>query len=238
MTEIIEYVEMGRFNSKESGFYVIEHSAPSPDEQEIIESIPYMQGVYDFSRLLGERVFENRKVEIKLYRPQVIYDQRKLLEQEAKQQLMLNEIMPIYDTWLDGCHWLGKCESVTAEDSHEYNSLTLSLVFDCYPFALKNANGYSDEFDIDYFVDGIDQWTGFWVRGQRKILLVNEGVNATSPTLIATASMFILLEDGLRIEVKQGENTDIFFKLNRGENYLTVFGTGHISFTMEQDVMV
>lgn len=238
MTDIVEYMEMGRFNSKDSGFYVIEHEAPSPDEQEIIESIPYMQGVYDFSRLLGERVFENRKVTIKLVKPQAIYQERKALEQAARDQLMLNEIMPIYDSWLDGCHWLGKCESVEAEDDHEYNRLTLTVVFDCYPFALKNASGYSDEFDIDYFVDGVDQWTGFWINGMKKILLINEGANATSPTITATANMLITLSDGSTVSVKKGENQDLFFKLARGENHLLISGSGHISFTMEQDVMV
>lgn len=238
MTEIVEYIEMGRFNSKDAGYYVIEHEAPSPDEQEIIESIPYMQGVYDFSRLLGERVFENRKVTIKLVRPQTVYQERKILEQEAKEQLMLNEIMPIYDSWLDGCHWLGKCESVEAEDDHDYNRLILTLVFDCYPFALKNASGYSDEFNVDFFVDGVDQWTGFWIKGLQRVLLINEGANATSPTITASADMVITLEDGSTISVTRGENQDLFFKLVRGENYLIIRGDGHISFTMEQDVMV
>ncbi|WP_086312623.1 hypothetical protein A5821_000243 [Enterococcus sp. 7F3_DIV0205] len=236
--EINEYIEMGRFNSKEAGYYVLEHDAPSPDEQEIIESIPFMQGVYDFSRLLGERVFDNRKLTIKLYRPQTDYEERKRLEQEAKEQLMLNEITSITDSWLDGCHWLGKCTSVNADDDQGRNALTLILTFDCYPFALKDAAGYTDEFDVDYFVDGVDQWTGFFVKGQRTILLINEGVNATSPIITATGKMQLIMEDGESLEIQKGQNQDLFFKLKRGENRLTILGNGHIRFITETEVMM
>ena len=48
MIEIVEYMAKGRFNSKEHGFYIIEHDAPSAEEVEIIEQIPFMQGQYDF----------------------------------------------------------------------------------------------------------------------------------------------------------------------------------------------
>ncbi|MGC6768928.1 hypothetical protein [Enterococcus sp. LJL51] len=236
--EIKEYIEVGRFNSKTAGYYVLEHDAPSPDEQEIIESIPFMQGVYDFSMLLGERVFENRTVTVKLFRPLAQYDERKRLEQEAKEQLLLNGIVPIYDTWLDGCHWLGKCESVRADDDQESNSLILTVVFDCYPFALKDASGYTDEFDVDYFTDGVDQWTGFFVNGTRKVLLISEGANATSPIMTATETLLLITEEDERLPIKKGQNQDLFFKLKRGANLLTLVGNGHVSFSFETEVMV
>ena len=50
MIEIVEYMAKGRFNSKEHGFYIIEHDAPSAEEVEIIEQIPFMQGQYDYRR--------------------------------------------------------------------------------------------------------------------------------------------------------------------------------------------
>lgn len=236
--EIKEYIEMGRFNSKNAGYYILEHDAPSPNEQEIVESIPFMQGVYDFSMLLGERVFDNRTVTVKLFRPLTIYDNRKQIEQQTKEELMLGGVRPIYDSWLDGCHWLGKCESVKADDKHDTNSLELTVVFNCYPFALKNASGYSDEFDVDFFVDGIDQWTGFEIAGKRTILLINEGVNATSPILFSNSNMELVTEEGEKIQISKGQNQDLFFKLKRGENYLTIIGNGNLHFTVETEVMV
>lgn len=44
----------------------------------------------------------------------------------------------IDDSWLrSGLRWYGKCKSVKAEDDSSSNSLTLTVEFDVYPFALR-----------------------------------------------------------------------------------------------------
>lgn len=237
MLEIKEYIEFFEFNSKTEGFYIVEHNAPSPDEKEVIENLPFMQGVYDFSMLLGERIFDNRAVTVKMIKPMLPYEDRKRAEENAKAKLMLNGIGPIKDSYLDGCHWVGKCESVDVDDDQEKNSITLSVVFDCYPFAIKSATSYSDEFDIDYFTDGVDQWTGFDVNGSKKVLLINTGVNRIGPSTYASAEMEIHHSEGVT-KIPKGDNKDYFFKLEKGLNEFTIVGNGHISFYMEQEVMV
>src|SRR5690625_6301393 len=47
-------------HTSEYGMWLENRQAPTPSEKEIIESVPFMQGVYDFSNILGERVFNNR----------------------------------------------------------------------------------------------------------------------------------------------------------------------------------
>ncbi len=236
MTQITEYFSFGDFNSKTEGFYILEHDAPSPDEKEIIEDIPYMQGVYDFSMLLGERVFENRTVTFKIAKFMAPYADRKKAAQDTKNKLMLNGILPVADSYLDSCHWLGKCKSVDPDDDQERNKLTLTVVFDCYPFAIRNATSYSDEFDVDYFTDGVDAWTGFHVVSYRKILLFNTGNTRISPTAVASKKM-TLKSGGASIQLLPGENKDFFFKLEIGVNEIELIGTGHVSFYVEQEVM-
>ena len=63
ITKIKEYISFGDFNSRDAGWYLQKREAPTPDEKEIVESIPFMQGVLDFSSVLGERVFEPRSEE-------------------------------------------------------------------------------------------------------------------------------------------------------------------------------
>lgn len=236
MLEIVEYFSFNQFNSKDEGFYIIEHEAPSPAEKEIIEVLPFMQGQHDFSMLLGERVFENRPVTFKIWRPMTIYDDRKVLEANAKEKLMLNGILPIRDTYLNKCHWIGKCKSVKADDKQETNTLTLTVEFDCYPFAIRNATGYSDVFDEEYFTDGIDQWTGFWVDGSKKVLIINEGVNALNPKMECTAPMTVSA-NGHTSKLVKGTNEDILFRFKKGLNYIDILGEGHISFYMDIEVM-
>lgn len=44
ITKIKEYIKFGDFNSRDSGWYLQKREAPTPDEKEIVESIPFMQG--------------------------------------------------------------------------------------------------------------------------------------------------------------------------------------------------
>lgn len=240
MLDIVEYVAKGNFNSKDYGFYIIEHGAPSPEEVEIIEEIPFMQGQYDFSMLTGERIFSNRPVTVTIWKPNTPYADRKSLEAQVKKDLMLTGIDYIDDSWLnEGLRWYGKCKSVKAEDDASANSLTLTIEFDVYPFALRENISYSDVFDEDYFTDdSVDNWTGYYVHGSRNIKLINYGANASSPVIQATAKMFLLLEDNTQVEVPKGESQDFFFKLKKGLNQIRVFGEGHISFFVSNEVMV
>ncbi|MGM0125732.1 hypothetical protein IGI37_003132 [Enterococcus sp. AZ194] len=228
--------QFGKFDSKKEGFYLVKHDAPTPSEKEIVEEIPYMQGVYDFSFLLGERVFNNRKITFRLYAPSMAYERRQEIQASVKEQLMINQILPLYDSYLSTSHWVGKCESVSVDDSQEYDSLSLTVVFDCYPFAIRDRTSYSDVFNEAYLTDGVDQWTGFHVDGKREILLVNEGVNAVSPMIVSTNTMVVETKEE-KFSISVGENKDLFFKLSRGGNKLTVTGQGHVSFFIETEVM-
>ena len=75
----IEGIQFYDFNSVNEGLRLTNRSAPTPDEKEIVEDIPYMQGVLDFSMLLGERVFNNRTLTYSFYTKSMSYRKRKSL---------------------------------------------------------------------------------------------------------------------------------------------------------------
>ena len=45
ITQIKEYIQFSDFNSKDAGWYLQSRDAPTPDKKEIVEQIPYLQGV-------------------------------------------------------------------------------------------------------------------------------------------------------------------------------------------------
>lgn len=61
-------------------------TAPTPEEQEITESVPYRQGSYDFSMIDNERFFNNREITYKLLYVGEKYHNRKGFEQELNRQ--------------------------------------------------------------------------------------------------------------------------------------------------------
>lgn len=234
-----EKVEFNRFDSANLGLLVAEHHSPTPNEKQILESVPFMQGQHDFSMLLGERVFDNRLITIQFIKPNQDYTQHRLLLQEIRRTLMLNETGLIYDSYLESCHWVGKCSYVDADNYDSKTKTSFVYVeFDCYPFAIKNDKYYNDEFDVDYFTDGIDQYTAYQIEGWRRIFIYNEGSNALGTTIYATNPMKIIHENGNELSVSKGETTDKFFKMERGKNVLTIIGTGTIRFSIETEVMV
>ena len=53
--------------------------------------------------------------------------------------------------YVQGFAGMEKCKSVKAEDDSSSNSLTLTVEFDVYPFALRENISYSDVFDRGLF---------------------------------------------------------------------------------------
>lgn len=96
--EINEYIQFMGFNSKNEKLYLMERNAPTPDEKEILKNLPFKQGVLDFSALLGSRVFENREIEYVFMLFNTPYSQRKIVERNIKQKLMVHPRNKLYDT--------------------------------------------------------------------------------------------------------------------------------------------
>lgn len=63
--ENAEYIDFAGFNSSDYDWWLIDRTATTPEEQEITESVPYMQGEYDFSMYDQERFFKTRELTYK-----------------------------------------------------------------------------------------------------------------------------------------------------------------------------
>ena len=130
---------------------------------------------------------------------------------------MMDGIDYIDDSWLrSGLRWYGKCKSVKAEDDSSSNSLTLTVEFDVYPFALRKIFLIPMSLTMTIsqtIAPTIGQATIFT---EREIFLINMGANASSPTIKATSTMQLTTDDGITIKVPKGESQDYFFKLKEG----------------------
>ena len=67
----------GEYHTSDYQMWLVDRQAPSPPEKEILESVPYMQGSYDFSNLLGERVYDNRVISYEFEILQRDYERRR-----------------------------------------------------------------------------------------------------------------------------------------------------------------
>lgn len=152
--KVKEHVVFGDFNSLERNMYLIDRSAPTPSEKEVIESIPFMQGAFDFSMIMGERVFTNRSVSYTFHLYEEDYDTRKFSQTAFENELMRKGRVKLTDTYSPGYYFLGKCTSVDTQDDHEYKRLIVSVEFDCYPFKISTlAEGHDIWDEINFELD-------------------------------------------------------------------------------------
>lgn len=236
MSEIYEGFTFVNENTAHRKLRLIDRSAPSPPEKTIIENLPFVQGVYDFSTMLGERIFENRDITYRFNLFEREYGNRKIAEIKLKQWLMKNDIGPLYDTHSIGYYWLGKFTSVTVEDDHKSGVLVATVVFNCYPFMigiLAEGNDIWDDFNFE--LDAAHN-VEFTVSGRKKINLLNVGANSVVPTITTNVAM-IIIKDEVTYNVSAGTIKDDLFRLQIGENPMVIQGTGTIKFTFYKEVL-
>ena len=236
MVEIIEKIQFNKFDSKELGFYLISRDAPTPDEKELIEDLPFVQGEYDFSMLTGERIFKNRKISYVFHYFNAPYEIRKKVENKTKALLMMNGQSKIIDSHDPGYYWFGKCESVQVDDDESKRKLIIKIEFNCYPYLIALDSAFNDEWDTFDLEDGVAQFYKYRIKGKREINLTNYGSVSTSPIIKVSDPMKLTLNDSV-IELKKGKNEDFFIKLSVGENILNVTGNGTFEIDMRLEVM-
>lgn len=235
--EIKEYIQFMGFNSKTEKLYLIERNAPTPDEKEILKNLPFKQGVLDFSALLGSRVFENREIEYVFKLFNTPYNQRKIVERTIKQKLMVHPRNKLYDTHDSNYYWLGKCKSVDVENGERFNQLTVTIVFDCYPYMISHTNYFDDLWDDFEFDEDVANYTKYKVKGFLTFPLYNAGSVSVRPKVIVDSQFSVKVNDGSPIVFEEGSKQDYYLSLRPGINEVYVEGTGIIQFHYQKEVM-
>lgn len=235
--EVTEGFIFGDFSSVRNDFFLIERTAPTPSEKTIIETIPYSQGVFDFSMIEKDRFFNNRTITYKIENFNKTYESRKVIENDIKNTLMPLGIAPIYDTHDRNYHWLGKCQSVSVDDNAKDRTLTATIVFDCYPFAISNNYEGDDIWDTFNFENDVAQKVKYDVNGHQIINLINISSHTSEVEIIVNGLITINGNFGV-LNLTTGTYNDTQLVLNVGSNELRLTGTGTIEFRWRKEVMI
>lgn len=235
--EINEYIQFMNFNSKNEKLYLIERNAPTPEEKEILKDIPFKQGVLDFSALLGSRVFKNREIEYVFMLFNTPYNQRKIVERNIKQKLMVHPRNKLYDTHDANYYWLGKCKSVEVENGEQFNQLKVTVTFDCYPYMISHTDYFDDYWDTFEFDEDVANYTKYVVNGSLEFPLFNAGSVAVKPEITVNNTFRVKVNDENFIEFQSGSKQDYYLSLKPGLNKVIVEGNGTIQFHYQKEVM-
>lgn len=207
----------------------------TPSKIKITETIPFMNGSYDFSNLYGNNCYTERKLE---YEFLVKADSRQKLEYLRMYidnwLLGTNKKTVLMDDNLKGYYYLAECESVDYEDLVKNGKI--KAIFTAYPFKIRDCYEGNNLWDSFNFELDVLQDTKFTVNGSSNVNIYNSSAIDIEPTIIASSN-FEIIKDNKKYVVESGTSKDYRFKLKKGDNNITLKGNGTIEFRFRKEVL-
>lgn len=213
----------------------VEISYPTP--KLIKGSVPFQNGEYDFTGLYGGTPFNNRRIAITFeYRGDTGFSRTNL-------NVYYTDVV----NWLYGAnenrlyidheqgYFIGRVINITPIEILNYSG-KITVEFDCYPFRTNELAEGSDiwdefNFELDYSIE-----TKFNVNGTFSIDLYNSSIINKTPEVICS-SKFEIIKNGITYNFMPGTYKDYRFVLNKGNNHMTIKGTGNIEFKFYKEVI-
>jgi predicted phage tail component-like protein len=211
-------------------------SIQPPSKKKVKDSVPFMDGSYDFSTVgtNGEPTYEERKITIILGLPAdnkerlyMLYSKTlEWLSDAGKSQLIFDDIQDYY--------FMAEVEDASSfEEIMAFGNLTVE--FTAEPFKKGLYLVGSEEWDTFNFEDDMMQDVEFDVVDTKTITLYNPG-RTINPVINCNAVMSIV-KSGVTYNLVVGDNKKYGFKLQNGANSIVINGTGHIKFLFRKEVL-
>lgn len=231
------------FNNKNSyidfGVTIESIDIQPPSKKKIKDSVPYMNGSYDFSTIGtgGEIVYNEREIKIRFNlvtrnKLSLYLKYSKVLEWllgTGQQKLIFN--------FMTGYYFLAEVESATSFEEVLQRAGRLEVSFVCEPF--KYGTDLAGELlwdNIDFELPDYIQNTLFTISGSQTVTLYNPSSHSIIPKIVCNANMSCTA-NGYTANFTTTKNTDWGFKLKPGANNIQINGTGNINFEYRKEVL-
>lgn len=228
-----------RFNNLHSyddlDLLVLEKNITTPTKAKVKESVPFMNGTYDFSNLYGGNCFSERTLEFTF---KVKHNNRiglEFMRTKIENWLMgTNTQVKLIEDDLPGYYYLAECEAIDFEDFNRFGKL--KATFAAYPFKIGESYEGNNLWDDFNFELDVLQDTKFTISGTNNVNIYNSSAIDIEPVIVASSN-FEIIKDNKKFIVEVGESKDYRFKLSKGNNNLTIKGNGSIEFRFRKEVL-
>lgn len=227
------------FNGKHNhDMDVVMHSKTiqSPSKNKIKETVPFMNGSYDFSTVTtnGEIAYGERQISIELGLNMYSKEGLQTLYSKTMQWIVdIGRSKLIFDDDPD-YYYIAEVESSTTLDQvMEFGKM--SITFIAYPFKTSVDNAGEETWDLFNFELDYMQDVEFDIDISKTVSIYNCG-RSVCP-LINCSSTMTLTKGSYTTNLLAGDNKDWLFKLQNGVNSISINGTGHIKFTFRKEML-
>ncbi|MBV4423158.1 distal tail protein Dit [Clostridium tyrobutyricum] len=234
------FIFNGKHSYKDFNVWLQEKKIQPPAKVKIKETIPFMNGTYDFSSVgsNGEPVYGERQIQVKLglrtRNKKELYTVYQLilewLEDTGRQELLFDNIPGFYFT----------AEVESAPSFEEALMLgNLTITFTAQPFKVSTSYMGDDIWDTFNFLTDYTQYTNIFEINEdgpgTTVIMYNNGRNITPVINVSVDNMRLSFE-GKIYYLTKGDNKLWGMKLKNGENVLHFYnalGTVKILFRWE-----
>lgn len=238
MDKFYGIIKGGKHSYNDFGLKIISRELNPPSKNKVKETIPFMNGSYDFSSLYGENTYGERKIKY-------VFDFRynNKIEFISKKIAITNWLNsgfkePLYDDLIPGYYFIAECED-SIDFSEGYIDCEVAVTFTAYPF--KICNVYEGDIAWDDFNFELDvlQETKFDINGVKNVKIYNVGATSIVPEVICSSISGVMevTKNNIIYKFNSGTSKDFVFELGIGQNDMTIKGNGTIEFRFRKEVL-
>lgn len=217
------------------GIKILSRSISIPSKRKIKDTVPFMNGSYDFSLLYGEQTYDERETTYTFSLPKKDKVKLNMLKIKIIEWLYDGIQSKLYDDQIPGFYFLAECTGIDYDESF-YNYAQLTVSFTAYPFKISTLQDGHDIWNEFNFELDIVQNTKFNVIENESITLYNNSAVGVYPTIICDNN-FEIIKNNITYRFVPGEMKSFDFKLDKGENNLLLKGNGTIEFKWFKEVL-
>ena len=237
MKQIISGLRGVTFNGKhnnELDVVMEKKTIQSPSKKKVKDSVPFMNGSYDFSTIgsNGEIVYTERDITITFGLPAETKEQLQVMYSKVLEWLVdVGKQKLIFDVMKDYYFLAEAEETTTFEEVMEFGRLEVKFVVDPFKYSINYVG--TNIWDTFNFEEDYLQDSYYDIVGSRTINVYNPG--RTVRPVINCNSPMTLIQNGKSYSLSVGDNKPYGFYLNNLSNSLTVNGTGRINFIFRKE---
>lgn len=227
-------IKDNKHSFRDYGLTIASRSIGIPKKNKIKETVPYMNGSYDFSNIYGEQTYSDRVIE---YRFNIVGSNKinmNMLKINVLDWLFSGPKTQLYDDTFPDLYFMAECEEANFDENNIDGQLTAKFV--AYPFKLSNKNEGDDIWDTFNFELDMVQDTHFTVNGYSSVKITNLGAVGIVPS-VKCSSNFEVIKGNTTYLFGSGVTKDWRFKLDKGINTFIIKGTGTIEFIFRKEVL-
>lgn len=208
----------------------------TPSKKKIKESIPGTSLNYDFSTVAsgGEIVYNDRIINVKFT---LLTASKAQLQQQFSKVvawiLDAGKSMLKFDD-MPGVYFMAEIEDENILDEmNQYGEFTISFIAEPFKYGVDLIS--ATVWDTFNFEEDKEQATSFDVAGSSVVSIYNPG-RVLIPTIEVNANMSVIIGE-YTLNLVPGITKDYGFKLQNGDNEITINGTGAISFAARKELI-